>query len=117
MNDYKFTNNQLIIEELYTEANPSSGRKPKPLKSNWMMRHRELPPARPTITKFFIDDLSGETICEARDMQAALTLLDRLKKKGIRACIRPETFDEQRYQDDARKNYRTNGYQKGFGGG
>lgn len=146
MGDYKFTNDQLIIEELYTGSQEidekdlvnqcidglitteelhealqaldsihPGGRKPQPLKSNWMMRSRELPPERKTETTIFIDDCdSGQTICEANDMSAAYDLIDDLKKLGRRAEIRPETFDEKRLQEEAKKMYEIEGYQKGF---
>ena len=153
MADYKFTNNQLMIEELLhapitvecneklinvrsaivqllqDEQRPSQKTllqgtlkliderlkqtdKPRPLKSNWMMRWRQTPPTRPTTTKYFIDDLkTGETICEAVDLTAAHEFV---ASYSGRCQIREEVFDELRLQSEDRERKERISISKGY---
>lgn len=114
--EYPWSVNELIVNELYTESNPSSGKCPKPLESNWMMRWRQKPPVRKTKYTVFIDDLkTNDTICQAESVEAGMELIWKMKKEGVRACLRVEEFDEARLKEEEDNSRQRARWSRGFG--
>ena len=93
------------------------GRKPKPLKTTWMMRSRELPPDRNTISYFAIDEIKGNqlTVAIARTIEAALECINENKGTNNPLCIRPVEITETdlRIEDKIRQQKRA--WNSGYG--
>ena len=104
---------ELIINELYTDGKDHSGRKPKPLKTNWMLRERPLPPPRKTI-EFIAVDIDDETICITKDLETAIRTCQKVIEDGYNAIIRPVKMTEADMAKEERERKPIYQYQRGF---
>ncbi len=121
MEEYPWSKNELILNELYTDETFENqcihpgGRKPKALKSSWMMRDRQIPPDRKTSTVFFLDCMeTSETIGRTATIELAFLEMDRLKAIGKPVVIRPETMDEKYISNEEKESRQLNSWNRGF---
>ncbi len=105
--------NELIITELYADGKNQGGKKPKPLKTNWMMRERELPPNRKPIDVIAVD-VDDETILMTDDLPTAIKTMEHAIECGYDANLRPVKLSEKDFAREERERKPIYQYQRGF---
>ncbi len=109
----KWSKDEQIINELYTDGTDQGGKKPKPLKTSWMMRNRICPPDRKSIEMIAVD-VDDETICMTDCLEKAISTCQAAIECGYNACIRPVVLSEKDFVKEETERKPITQYQRGF---